>query len=475
MNRRFLEALLLAASLIMGFGVARSNAAVATDPQARSLSPEQQLQQARWQAEQSEVEKMKVGRERAEHQAAQKRDIVAGLQSQLAKRMELINPVPRPQSGVSGGSAGQSSMALWLLSIGCVGFAFLYFRRPAFLEDLLSSLRDPCAPSEGLMPENAGGQPFSEFAAQFAKGTWSLAGSTIPVPTVHSEESGSLKHESAPETAAEEDTDPLRAFWSGVSEDLATIRKLISKFAEETSETAQPALIVELLRPIRSLKGKSGVPELLHIWQLTYALERLLDQLVRKSSSATLSAMRTVATAVDLLHALCVPGSKTNMLCEPPVRLLAVDDDAISRHAVTLALSKVLTPPDLACDGKAGLALAQKQHYDAIFLDVEMPGMDGFELCSLIHGTALNQTTPVVFVTSHSSFSDRTKCSLIGGQDLIGKPFLTFELALKALTIVLRHRLQSQPGACATLSVAPAYVPLSGHEARQELAELRPA
>jgi DNA-binding response OmpR family regulator len=81
--------------------------------------------------------------------------------------------------------------------------------------------------------------------------------------------------------------------------------------------------------------------------------------------------------------------------------------------------------------------------YDVIFLDVEMPGMDGFEVCSRIRTTVANRTTPVVFVTRHSDFGSRAKSSLSGGRDLIGKPFLTFELALKALTIVIQRRSQT--------------------------------
>jgi DNA-binding response OmpR family regulator len=70
--------------------------------------------------------------------------------------------------------------------------------------------------------------------------------------------------------------------------------------------------------------------------------------------------------------------------------------------------------------------------------------MDGFELCTRIHATTANRTTPVVFVTRHTDFDVRAKSSLTGARDLIGKPFLTFEVALKALTLVLRRRLQTQ-------------------------------
>src|SRR5207244_617685 len=96
----------------------------------------------------------------------------------------------------------------------------------------------------------------------------------------------------------------------------------------------------------------------------------------------------------------------------------------------------------LAADAQAALALASRLRYDVIFLDIEMPGMDGFELCSKIHETDPNRNTPVVFVTSHTDFNTRAKSSLVGGNDFIGKPFLIFEVTVKALTLLLRTRLQ---------------------------------
>jgi len=89
-----------------------------------------------------------------------------------------------------------------------------------------------------------------------------------------------------------------------------------------------------------------------------------------------------------------------------------------------------------------------------------MPGMDGFELCSKIHQTALNQNTPVLFVTRHTDYESRVRSTTItGGDDLIGKPFLIFEITVKALTLLLRGRLKSQPvHAADTEVVSPAAI-----------------
>jgi CheY-like chemotaxis protein len=178
------------------------------------------------------------------------------------------------------------------------------------------------------------------------------------------------------------------------------------------------------------------------VWQVASALDGLLRQLTEKSGNVTPSTLRAVAGGVDLLDELCVPGVKRDILTERPFKFLVVDDDLISRQAMSLALKKAFGQPDLAVDGETALAQTDQQAYDVIFLDVQLPGMDGFELCTKIRDAGLNRTTPVVFVTGQSDFDARARSTLSGGNDLMGKPFLIFEITVKALTLALQGRLQ---------------------------------
>jgi CheY-like chemotaxis protein len=236
-------------------------------------------------------------------------------------------------------------------------------------------------------------------------------------------------------------------FFATVAEDFVRIRKLTSQSGGETGTAATQKNLSELLREIHSLKVKGSLPELLPVWQVCAAVEGLLNQLIDRPANVNPSTLHTVAGAIELLEVLAVPGVKPELATEPPARILAVDDDAICRHAVSFALKKALNAPELASNGEAALALAEKQLYDVILLDVEMPGMDGFELCSRIRKTEANRDTPVVFVTRHSDYEARSKSSLAGGNDLIGKPFLIFEITVKALTLLLRGRLKSKASA----------------------------
>jgi CheY-like chemotaxis protein len=150
-----------------------------------------------------------------------------------------------------------------------------------------------------------------------------------------------------------------------------------------------------------------------------------------------------VAGGLDLLQRLCGKRLDPQLATNPPVKLLVVDDDAVSRLALSVALKRAFTPPDTAADGEAALAQVDRQAYDIVFLDVEMPGLDGFEVCSRIHQTALNRRTPVVFVTQHRDFQFRVKAASCGGYELIEKPFVGLEITVKALTLVLGSRYAS--------------------------------
>ena len=77
-----------------------------------------------------------------------------------------------------------------------------------------------------------------------------------------------------------------------------------------------------------------------------------------------------------------------------------------------------------------------------MFLDVNMPGMNGFELCSELRALPRHKKTPVIFVTIPGDFDSHTSSKVVGGNDFIVKSFLSTELALKALMHILRGKLQ---------------------------------
>ena len=96
-------------------------------------------------------------------------------------------------------------------------------------------------------------------------------------------------------------------------------------------------------------------------------------------------------------------------------------------------------------DPQTGYNLLVQNRFDLVFLDVDMPGMNGFELCAKLHDLPMHKKTPVIFVTGLNAFENRAPSMMSGGNDLIAKPFLFVELAVKALVFTLRQRLAFAP------------------------------
>jgi CheY-like chemotaxis protein len=277
----------------------------------------------------------------------------------------------------------------------------------------------PAAGRDSLAKVRAEEEAFGEFLAAFRIGPSAL-----------------------PRTDSPENKDPIKEFYARAKECLVTQRKLLQDIGREPGDQARQKMLANLHFEMGVLKDEAGFPEALPVWQAASALEGLLKQLTEKMGNVTTSTLRAVAGGLDLLDDLCVPGLQADLLADRPLKFLVVDDDMISRQALSHSLKKAFGQPDLAVNGETALAQATQQAYDVIFLDVVMPGMDGFEVCSKIRDTVPNRATPVVFVTSHSDFDTRAKMRRNGGNDLMGKPFLTSEITVKALTFALRSRLQ---------------------------------
>ena len=101
---------------------------------------------------------------------------------------------------------------------------------------------------------------------------------------------------------------------------------------------------------------------------------------------------------------------------------LVVDDSLPVRVQMKAALERIARHLDFAETGEDALSLIETQRYDVVFLDVILPGMDGYEVCKRIRKSGSNQRTPVVMLTSNSSPADRIKGKLAGCDTYLIKP-----------------------------------------------------
>lgn len=103
-------------------------------------------------------------------------------------------------------------------------------------------------------------------------------------------------------------------------------------------------------------------------------------------------------------------------------RALVVDDSPTVCKQLELELATFNIQVEIAETGEQCLAVLEKHQYDIIFLDVVMPGADGYEVCKNIRKNQMTKRTPVVMLTSKSSSFDRVRGTLAGCNAYLTKP-----------------------------------------------------
>jgi CheY-like chemotaxis protein len=239
--------------------------------------------------------------------------------------------------------------------------------------------------------------------------------------------------------------DPRKAFLESMPASLTAMRTDLQSMIKAEDETARLKHIDDLYRRVHALTSGAGIHSLVSIGTVADALEALLKELHTKPKSINASTLRTVAATVDFMGTLAEKGSFLDQQKIPPAQVLVVDDEAISRRAVTYALEKAKLKAVSVEDPQVAFQLLSEKPFDLVFLDVDMPGMNGFELCAKLRSLPAHKKTPVVFVTGLNDLESRANSMVSGGNDFIAKPFLFIELAAKALMFVLRTRLLARP------------------------------
>lgn len=228
------------------------------------------------------------------------------------------------------------------------------------------------------------------------------------------------------------------------SEIMAKLRASYQNFTRAEREDLRRTALLQMHRHLRLLAGSANVLALRKVVQLSTALEALFVELYTEPAKVTASVVRTIAHSIETLASLFDrPANSQDEVI--PSKILVVDDEVIARQLICSAVGKADLEAVGLDDPLAAQRLLKRERFDLIFLDVEMPGLTGLELCVKIRAMEPNRSTPIVFVTSHSDFGSRAQSTLSGGNDFIAKPFLLVELALKTLTWLFKEGPQPLP------------------------------
>lgn len=119
--------------------------------------------------------------------------------------------------------------------------------------------------------------------------------------------------------------------------------------------------------------------------------------------------------------------------------LLLIEDHTDIAEMVTAYLESRGYDVDYAADGVTGLHLAVSHSYDAIILDLMLPGMDGLELCHKLRNEA-RRDTPVIMLTARDTLNDKITGLDAGADDYLIKPFAIQELEARVRSLIRRHK-----------------------------------
>ncbi|ADI38345.1 putative transcriptional regulator [Waddlia chondrophila 2032/99] len=117
-------------------------------------------------------------------------------------------------------------------------------------------------------------------------------------------------------------------------------------------------------------------------------------------------------------------------------RILVVEDHFINLEMISEMLKRLGCIVDTASNGKEALDCVTKNFYDAIFMDLQMPVMDGYETTRLIREDKTRQKIPIIALTANHVKSDLDRCLESGMDGYLTKPF-----ELKDLNNVLKKYL----------------------------------
>ncbi len=214
---------------------------------------------------------------------------------------------------------------------------------------------------------------------------------------------------------------------------ISTARTLLATLPTRGPTRIQAAKrLLEVAGGVLNLVAVAEHAGLVFIAKLAEVTSELLFQLESWPDHIGPGPIRTVDQAMERLALLLArPDAVQPDLCG--ARALMIDDDRVSLKTACTALARsTIVPAPFACASEALIA-AEKERFSIVFTDLMMTGMNGFQLAARLRQLPGYRDVPIVFVTGTSEFEHSFRGSDESANDLIVKPFLLTELALKAL------------------------------------------
>ena len=228
-------------------------------------------------------------------------------------------------------------------------------------------------------------------------------------------------------------------------------------FALALAATGLPVVIFSLIGDNTGADWSSGLTRK-RLFNSPIKAGVLSAALVELLESKTTTSSRTGPAPTAVPPGRRVDGTLGQRL---PMRVLVVDDNFINQKVATRLLQQLGYTSDLAGNGTEALAALEKKSYDLIFMDVQMPGLDGLETTRRIRERERREGQPPVQITAmtaNAMLGDRDKCLGAGMNDYLSKPVRP-EALQTAIERAAKARVatpERQPAASTIESAGPA-------------------
>jgi CheY-like chemotaxis protein len=241
------------------------------------------------------------------------------------------------------------------------------------------------------------------------------------------------------------DTELRRTFLQHSPQWVGVVQTLWWHYCRAASDAERLPLLLELCRKVHWFAGAAAVTEVPLILLVVAPFEAFLLELCEKPNNFTSSTRRTIARVLDSLPGLVNQALTQHAEPTPRVSILVVDDDESSRLAITQALDKANLKSVNVADPLVACTLLPANAFDLVITGVDMPGLNGLQLCERLRAFPQHKDTPVIFVTRLNEFSTRAQAVMSGGSDFITKPFLPTELVVKVMLHLVGVRAKVGP------------------------------
>ncbi len=233
-----------------------------------------------------------------------------------------------------------------------------------------------------------------------------------------------------PDQHTREATTELLASW-GVKitplSDRSTLTQLL-----RTTPNFDIAIVGEAVSPNAINDVKNLIKEIQPFSDTSYLLVNTISPNMRETFTdsginACLSKPvnhRKLATALAAPYELAHPQAQISppIVTKSPLKVLAVDDNEANLKLITTLLLELVDSVEVTKNGAEALALCTVKSFDLIFMDIQMPVMDGITACRQIQESSLNETSPIIAVTAHALSGERERLLEVGFNGYLTKP-----------------------------------------------------